>query len=524
MGQERELKFRLDPAFHEALRRHPVLATLAPAPQVQQLQTWYFDTADHRLRQAGLALRVRHPGDGRRILCLKSSPAQGLRLARGEWEFPIGADTPSATDLARLHDTPLAAQGSAEALAGALGPVLGTRVQRTVWDVAWTGARLEVCLDEGQALGGVSMDAPSLPISELEIELQEGDWLAAFDLAWALAQDLPLHLSPTSKAELAARAAGLAPLQLPVLARELPRHQTGGKAMATVLQQSAALITVGADMLHADPQPQTVHQMRLQLRRLRVLLRLLQTMGPRSQAQACRWLRAEWRWAGQLLGTVRDVDVCQEHAQSLRDAAPFQSAVGPANDPLLENLARKRIVCLQALKSYLLSPRFGRVLLAQARWAECWESGAISGSDTPTATLAHRLLRFHRNDLSLHPRRWTELLAIWDSQSKSPLDAPWPALHALRLSAKQLRYTLEWLLPWVDSALGAEGAAWLKLTGNLQSDLGVALDTLRLASWMDESGALPPAQAAELRERWAVLAFEQARTGLNRALQAASAV
>ena len=96
MSQERELKFRLDPALHDAVRRHPVLQSMAQPPRVQALQTWYFDTPAHALREAGLALRVRHPGDGRRILTLKSSPAQGLQLARGEWEFDIDADTPDA--------------------------------------------------------------------------------------------------------------------------------------------------------------------------------------------------------------------------------------------------------------------------------------------------------------------------------------------------------------------------------------------------------------------------------------------
>ncbi|MDD4886294.1 MAG: CHAD domain-containing protein [Thiomonas sp.] len=514
MSQERELKFRLDPALHDAVRVHPVLLTLAHTPQAHALQSWYFDTPEHTLRKAGLALRVRHTGDGRRILTLKSSPAEGLQLTRGEWEFDIDADAPDADALDRLSHTRLATLGDAGMLANSLRAMLGTRVQRTVWHLDWQGTQLEVCLDQGQALGGISADASSLPISELEIELLDGHWPHAFDLAWTLAQDLPLLLSPISKMQVAARAAGLSALQLPLLARELAPHQEGGQAMAAALQQSAALLAVGAELLQTEPQPETVHQMRLQLRRLRVLLQLLQTTGPSSQRAACRWLRSEWRWAGQLLGAVRDVDVCLEHAQALQENAD-------ARAPLSRDLQQKRGAHLLALQGYLRSARFGRALLAQARWAECWSGGQVIAADQSTAQLARRLLRFHRSDLQLHPQRWAELLAIWESQAAAPLDAPWSALHTLRLKAKQLRYVLEWLGPWVEEALGKQGKAWLKLTSTLQTDLGEALDTLRLARWVGETAAAVDPDAAIQSAAGVQQAFDQVRIGLKRVLQAA---
>ena len=507
MSQERELKFRLDPSLHDAVRAHPVLACLAPPPQLLPLQSWYFDTPDHALHQAGLALRVRHTGEGQRILTLKSSPAQGLQLVRGEWEFAIDTDAPDAAALARLHATPLAALGDAAALAARVRPVLGTRMLRTLWRVDWQGTQLDVCLDHGQALGGAGPDAPSLPLSELEVELIDGHWQHAFDLAWALAQDLPLLLSPINKVQTAARAAGLAPLTLPTLARELAPQAHGGQAVSDALQQATAVLAVGAELLHLEARAETIHQMRLQLRRLRVLLHLLQTTGPASERAACRWLRGEWRWAGQLLGHVRDVDVCLDHAASLdpTDAAPSR---------VQHDLQDKRARQLQPLLAYLRSPRFGRALLAQARWADDWANGRVTTPGESADRLARRLLRFHRNDLHLHPQRWAELLTIWDSLATSPLEAPWSALHTLRLKAKQLRYALEWFAPWVDSMLGAEGKAWLKLTSTLQSDLGEALDTLRLARWIQAS-------APEQGEAGARQAFDQARAGLSRALQAA---
>jgi inorganic triphosphatase YgiF len=512
MSQERELKLRLDPALHDALRQHPILLALAAAPQRLELQSWYFDTPEHTLRQAGIALRVRHTAEGRRILTLKSSPQQGLQLSRGEWEFDIDGDTPDDAALHRLRDTPLGALMRTAPLAGRLRAVLGTRMHRTAWRVDWQGTRLEVCLDVGNAVGGSNADAPTLPISEVEIELIDGRWAHAIDLAWAMAQDLPLLLWPVNKAQLAAHAAGLGRLQLPPLVRELAPSASGAQAVADVLEQSAALLAIGAQLLHDQPQPETVHQMRVQLRRLRVLLRLLQSKGPQSQRAACRWLRSEWRWAGQLLGMVRDVDVCIEQSAALRADAAAYAAIAT-------DLQHRRGTRLQALQGYLRSARFGRVLLAQLRWAECWRSGQVVAPELSSAQLARRLLRFPRDALRQHPRGWAELLAIWDGHAAAPHSAPWDALHTLRLDAKRLRYTLEWLSPWVEPVLGKQGKAWLGLASNLQTDLGDALDTLRLARWIgDTAGDLAATQQSDDGVRQA---FDRARSGLQRALHAA---
>jgi len=314
--------------------------------------------------------------------------------------------------------------------------------------------------------------------------------------------------------QVAARAAGLATLQLPALARELAPLPEGGQAIAGALQQSAAVLAVGAELLQSSPQSETVHQMRLQLRRLRVLLQLLQTTGPSSQRAACRWLRSEWRWAGQLLGAVRDVDVCLEQTLALQ-RQPVASTLRSLD------LQQKRSAHLRALLSYLRSARFGRALLAQARWAECWSSGQIIAAHQSTNQLARRLLRFHHDDLQLHPQRWGELLAIWNGQAAAPLEAPWSALHTLRLKAKQLRYALEWMAPWNEGILGKQGKAWLKLTSALQTDLGEAIDTLRLARWLSETAAAADPDAALQSATGVQQAFDQVRNSLQRALQAA---
>lgn len=85
MGQEIELKFRAPPDALEALAE-----TLGAGPP-RTLTATYFDSIDHRLRAAGLSLRLREEG-GRRVQTAKSAAA-GL-LGREEVEVESTASTP----------------------------------------------------------------------------------------------------------------------------------------------------------------------------------------------------------------------------------------------------------------------------------------------------------------------------------------------------------------------------------------------------------------------------------------------
>lgn len=501
MAIEQELKLRFDPADADALRRHPALSTLAGAPPTRTtLLSWYFDTAEHGLRKRGLALRVRHLAGGRRVLAVKSSPADGLQLARGEWELDIRGDHPSAADLAQLQHTPLAAIAAPRELAAALRPVCATRFERTAWEVRWKGATLEVALDVGVAIGGAAPDAPSEPIHELEIECLEGPFSAAFDLAWILAQDVALRPSPVSKAMLAAIAAGWIRPALPTVARSLRAAPRAGTSVSAALHRAVAMLSVGAELMQRDPQAEAVHQLRLQLRRLRSLLQLLEHNGAAVRA-GCRWLDDEWRWAGQLLGAVRDVDVCREQIHALDDSQNL--------DALLDARRAER---LSALQAYLRSPRFGRALLAQARWAQGWEDGAWSAAREKSSTWARALLQHLLRDIGDNPRVWRTLLREWDTAAEKPANAPWTRLHRARLRTKRLRYVLEWLSPWAEDTLGPRAAQWLSLSHVLQTDLGTALDVKRLADWA-AAGAADSESAAQA-ERGVLLAFEQARRAL----------
>ena len=143
---EIELKILLDAADENRLRRHPALTRLRTAPRkTVNLVSVYFDTPDHSLAAAGIALRLRKVGR-RWVQTVKfgKSSAAGL-FARSEIEMPA----PGGRLVLEGED----ADGVFEAInkitdEAALSPVFETRIRRTVEQLAMEdGSKIELALD-----------------------------------------------------------------------------------------------------------------------------------------------------------------------------------------------------------------------------------------------------------------------------------------------------------------------------------------------------------------------------------------
>ncbi|WP_170297751.1 CYTH domain-containing protein [Paracoccus litorisediminis] len=85
-----ELKLQLSPQSIAALNKSELLSE----PHVHRSQhAIYFDTADHKLFNAGISLRIRKEG-GRLVQTVKCAKAKsGGLFRRAEWEILIDADT-----------------------------------------------------------------------------------------------------------------------------------------------------------------------------------------------------------------------------------------------------------------------------------------------------------------------------------------------------------------------------------------------------------------------------------------------
>lgn len=194
MPQEIELKLILAPEKFTMLAE--LLSQLGAQPCGQvSLQNIYFDTTEGHLHQAKAALRLRFNGT-EWLQTLKTSGTDlGGLSARNEWEMPVPSQQ---LNLQLFPPEALPAQFNSQ-----LEEQFSTNFTRQIWLYVDTSTQppshIEIAADLGQVTSPKSKN--SLPIHEVELELQQGEPLALIELAAKLAQHLAFNLSRISKAE-----------------------------------------------------------------------------------------------------------------------------------------------------------------------------------------------------------------------------------------------------------------------------------------------------------------------------------
>lgn len=470
---EIELKLLLDPAHAAALRRHPLLRQYAIAkPYRQQLTSVYFDTPELHLRRHDAALRVRnvserggHPHHWLQTLKGGGEVAAGLHQ-RGEWESRVGGPRPELAALIALvgPGAGWAELLAAPALAQRLAPIFTTRVRRTTWLLRLPqGDEIELALDQGTLRHG----AERQPISEIELELKSGDAARLFDFALALLEAVPLRVGNLSKAERGyALHAPQAPAVVEAARLELAAGLTveqGFQAIAghclAQLQGNEAGVAQGSD-------PESVHQMRVGLRRLRSALGLFGDVAPCPAA-----LRQELVWLASALGAARDWDVLvgdtlPRVAADGLDAAAWASLLQAASAAARQNR--------QQAAATVCSVRYARLLLCLGGWLQ-----GARWRDALTAPERERLAA------PLRPFATQALArrhATLKKRGKRLRGATPGERHRARIGAKNVRYAAEFfqslfsakrLQPYVAALTRLQGAL-----GRL-NDAGVADRLLR---------------------------------------------
>ncbi|BCM25684.1 CYTH domain-containing protein [Methyloradius palustris] len=199
---EIELKLRIAEVDAPTLFKHPsIQKSLFSPPQTRRLISVYYDTPMLQLLDAGISLRVRSMSGGW-FQAVKStgSSVAGLHQ-RMEWEDIISGPEP---DFSKITEPSLAAIFADLELRQALKPIFTTDVNRTEWQLAYETSQIELALDIGKLIIHSQSDkaiATESDISEIELELKQGNPSDVFTLAIALQQDIPLTIENTSKAE-----------------------------------------------------------------------------------------------------------------------------------------------------------------------------------------------------------------------------------------------------------------------------------------------------------------------------------
>ena len=417
---EVELKFQVPAASRAAVLR--ALAT--PSASRLRLRAVYADTADQRLAQAGLALRLRQ--EGRRWVQTLKGRGDGL-MQRLEHEVPLPRAPRPLLPTPALHASHPAGARLLEVLGEAVGeaPLIerfGTDIQRVARLLRVPGASVEVAFDVGQLHAGKRRAA----VCELEFELKSGTPAALLALAARWVHRHGLWLDVRSKAEAGQRLAdGLSSVPPTTASRPaLQREQTPAEAFGQVLQACLAHLLPNQAELATPGLPDAarqlhLHQWRVAARRLRSALKALGRWS--AQPELAQALERRWAEAFAATSAARDADVAARLlAEPLREAGlalPATEAL-PAHDPVWFSAPTLTLLVLDTMA------------LAWARPAEA----PAAAAETPTLRVAAR-------------SQWRRLL----KPLRQPIDGfaklSVEERHRLRKRLKRLRYVAEFLAP-----------------------------------------------------------------------------
>ena len=480
---EVELKFQA--AGPADLERILAAERLGPFRAISEVVTTdhrdrYVDTEDASLRAAGYAARIRstggtrtvtvksveHPGDGAELgigppTATKELASRHGPLRRVELEGPATAGKPRAWPASAARSLILELCGDKP-----LKTVVALSQRRRRRDLrADDGSRAELSADIVSVLkGGRTIGR----FSELEVELTEGEVGRLESLGEWLGRRKGLAPSRQSKLESALLAtqapspspaaspssgpkAGGNPPRTPGVRADDAMAEAGRKVIAFQLRRMAARETG----TRAGLDNEELHGMRVATRRLRAAWRIFgDAFVPRKGRRQRRALREV---AGRL-GEVRDLDVLLEDAAGY--LARHEAAHAAGLEPLLTDWRSRRDEAREQLIEELDSSRYLGLV-----------DGIKAFLEDPLAARPTAPLDPHRVRDSAPSRIWSAFEKVRAHESVLRY-ADVETLHQLRIAAKWLRYSIE----FVREPLGDDAGDVVQAVVVLQDHLGMLHD------------------------------------------------
>jgi CHAD domain-containing protein len=512
---EVELKFRMtDAATGERLIAADEIGGFSALGPIEtaKIEDRYVDTADGALATAGYAGRLR-TGEAGTLITLKGLRRHGPDGAvhrREELEGPAAEGAAAATwPESAARDAVVRIAGDAP-----LGEIALIRQTRRKRLYGRDEAVVEVSVDD---VAVVAHGAVVERFAELELELKAGDEAALEPLADLLSEIEELVPAQTSKLERALLAvhrdespdtrslpSASAPPPTPAPARD--------QAAESAAEQPGPRIVVGktpgvtaddhlaeagrkvlrfhlARMFAREPgtregrDPEDLHAMRVATRRQRAAWRVF---GSSFDQARTRRHRRRLREVAADLGAVRDLDVLIEAAGLYQARVSRKEA--DALEPLLDSWRAKRDAARVLLVRELDSRRYTKWVDDYAAFVQA--EGAGTRPVGPTEP--------HRVRDAMPSRIWA---AYEQVRAYEPVMrwADVTTLHDLRIAAKWLRYTLE----FVREALGPEAGPIIEKVVALQDHLGWLHDAdvaagLARTFLVEHAGDLDEAESAAI--------------------------
>ena len=494
MAVETELKLRIAPEQLARLKRHPLLRKYqVTRPTTCRLYNIYYDTPKLELHKSEMALRLRRTGR-QWLQTLKGggSVKAGLHQ-RNEWEIPVSR---AALDFSSLQ----AAEWEEHLpprLRKKLQPVFVTDFHRTSRMLGWQGAQIELCMDHGE----VYTEQHGTPICELELELKSGEPERLFELALALLEIVPLELEPVSKAEQGYRLlTGYDDRPVKGVVQGLAKTATLAEALQTLIWSCLLHLQSNLRGAMTSDDAEYLHQMRVALRRLRVVLRMAEkfradeTLSVLSKdvAALCVALGHIREWDVFIAGTV------QQMCARMAGHAGLQAMLAASE--------RQRDECYEALRGEIQARELQRLILRFAIWMNgtYWQQQGEA---------VQQVQDFATRRLRKLAKRFAQA-----GQRLNGLDAE--QLHALRILGKKLRYSAEFFAGLYGKR---QARSFLAALSEVQDVLGQINDVAVAHRLLDELAALPELAAHQeaivLAKGWIAHGLSRQFTALRKTIQ-----
>ena len=283
------------------------------APKRQQLNAVYVDTPKFDLAKSRAGLRLRRES-GFWVQTLKTELNDGVRQEWTHRHPRMAAGQLPAISALGLPQTKAEQAKCTKALNLALAQPeqleakFSVEVRRTTWVFRQGRSTIELALDLGRIQAS---NRQSTVIQEVELELKSGQ---EKDL-WVALKDLVAHLGPGFQIEPRSKAQRgyglwqekfLRPSKVSV---ELAKRADPSQAMRAHLRSAITELAQWLQMVQVSDDPEGIHQSRVNLRRIRTVLKLLRMVSPSPQLTE---LSVRTGQLAARLGELRNLDVTLE--------------------------------------------------------------------------------------------------------------------------------------------------------------------------------------------------------------------
>src|SRR3989338_517728 len=494
MAVETELKLRIAPEQLVRLKRHPLLREHQGTPPVpRRLHNIYYDPPKLELHKAEMALRLRRAGRQWLQTLKGGGSVQAGMHRRNEWEVPVSR---AALDFSSPQTVDWDAHLPLR-LRKKLQPVFVTDFSRTSRMLDWQGAQIELCMDHGEA----HTEQRSTPICELELELKSGEPGRLLELALALLEIVPFELESVSKAEQGYRLlTGYADSPVKSVAPGLARTATLAEALQTLIWSCLLHLQSNLRGAMSSDDAEYLHQMRVALRRLRVVLRMAEKFHSDESLSA---LSGDVAALCVALGRIREWDVfivetMQPMCALMAGHAGLQA--------LLAISERQRAACYAGLRGEGQARELQRLILRFA----IWMNGAYWQQQGEAVPLAH----------DFATRRLRKLAKRFAQAGRQVDTLDDKRLHALRILAKKLRYSAEFFAALYDRK---KAGPFLAALSEVQEVLGQINDVAVAHRLLDELAGMPElaghGEAVTLAKGWIAHGLSRQIAALRKAIR-----